>query len=319
MRKLVLLATYNGAAFLPAQLESILSQTHGWKLLVRDDGSSDGTKKIVSNRAADGTPVILMDDGQPRLGARSNFARLLEKAREMGADYCTLSDQDDVWLPSKLDEQFKQMKSLERKFPHCPILIHSDLEVVNQNLKIIHPSFMQYQKIHHESSNPLRVLLCQNFVTGSTVMMNRSLLQLALPVPKEALMHDWWLALCAAAFGRLEYYGMPLVKYRQHGNNEIGARNILQLLNPLKNNWHHHWSNGFDNLTRSILQAKALAERIRERDPENPHLLLVEEYASLMKLFPMNRIRKMHELEIHMQSFLRHMLMISRVLFSRGG
>jgi len=316
MSQYILLATYNGAAFLPEQLESIVSQAEGWKLLVRDDGSHDGTRKLLRNIVDKNSAVIVINDGLERLGAPGNFARLLEKAKEQGAGYCALSDQDDLWLPAKLAEQLTQIKVLEQKFPHCPILIHSDLEVVNRNLEIIHPSFMQYQGIHHEDVDPLSVLLCQNFVTGSTVMINRPLLDLALPVPKEVLMHDWWLALCAAVFGRLGYNRVPLVKYRQHGNNEVGARNMRHLMNPIKNNWHQHWSNGCDNLVRSILQARALAERIREHDPKNSHLHLVEEYASLMELSPMNRIRKVHELGIHMQSSLRHMLMISRLPFS---
>ncbi|OPX37363.1 MAG: hypothetical protein B1H11_06010 [Desulfobacteraceae bacterium 4484_190.1] len=316
MPKLILLATYNGAVFLPAQMESILSQADDWKLLVRDDDSTDGTQEIIRHQIAMGAPVRLIDDEPARLGARGNFARLLEKAGEMGADYCTLSDQDDVWLPGKLAEQFTRMKLLEQKFPHQPILIHSDLEVVNQTLEIIHPSFMRYQGIRHEAVNPLKVLLCQNFVTGSTVMINRPLLELALPVPREALMHDWWLALCAAVFGRLEYFEKPLVKYRQHRNNTVGARNLRRLMNPLRNNWKNHWSSGRDNLARSLFQARALAARIKEREPRNPHLQLAEEYASLMNLSPSKRIGAVQKSGIHMQSMARHALMLARLAFS---
>jgi len=319
MSQYILLATYNGSAFLPEQMESILSQAKGWKLLVRDDGSGDGTQEIIRNWAAKSTAITFIEDGLSRLGARGNFAQLLEIARQKGADYCALSDQDDIWLPSKLAEQLKQMNLLEQKFPHCPILLHTDLEVVNQNLDSIHPSFMHYQKIRHENSNPLNVLLCQNFVTGSTTMINQPLMDMALPIPQEALMHDWWLALCAAAFGKLEYYSQSLVKYRQHENNAIGAKNMLRLLNPLKNHWASHWSSGCDNLSASILQARALANRIRKCNPGNPHLRLVEEYASLIELSPINRIRKLKKSGIHMQSSLRHMLMIFRLLLPQKG
>jgi len=316
MAQYILLATYNGADFLPEQLESILSQADGWELLVRDDGSIDGTQELIRNQAAEGAPIVFIDDGQPQLGARGNFAQLLEIAKEKGADYCALSDQDDLWLPAKMAEQLNQMKLLEQKFPRCPILLHADLEVVNQNIDTIHHSFMSYQKIHHESSNPLNVLLCQNFVTGSTIMINQPLMEVALPIPEKALMHDWWLALCAAAFGRLEYCPKPLVKYRQHGNNAIGAKNIRQLINPLKNNWPSHWSRGCKNLAGSISQAKALAERIKERHPENPQLKLVEEYASLMSVSPLKRLKILKKSGIHMQSLLRHLVMIARLPFS---
>lgn len=319
MSKYILLATYNGNAFLSEQLESILSQADGWELLVRDDDSSDGTQNLIHNRVAKGAPIIFINDGKSQLGARGNFARLLEIAGQKGAEYCTLSDQDDLWLPSKLTKQLKQMKFLEQKFPHCPILLHTDLEVVNRNLESIHPSFMHYQGIRHEESNPLNVLLCQNFVTGSTAIINRALLDMALPIPEAALMHDWWLALCAAVFGRLEYNPQPTVKYRQHEHNVIGAKRIRRLMNPLKNNWLSHWAGGCVNLAGSILQARALAERIRKHDPQNPHLHLVEGYASLMELPPFKRIKAIKKSGIHMQSSLRYMLMISRLPFIHSG
>ncbi len=320
MTRLILMATYNGAAYLPAQLESILSQTHGWQLLVRDDGSRDRTVELLRARAAAGAPLTLVDDGNDspvHLGARDNFARLLQKAAELGAEYCALSDQDDVWLAGKLSRQLTHMKALEKKFPAIPILLHADLEVVNRNLERLHPSFMVCQGIRHEKREPLRVLLCQNFVTGSTVMINRSLLQLALPIPGEALMHDWWLALCAAAFGRLEFLDQPLVKYRQHHQNEIGVKNFRRLLQPRHRNWSRHWRDGAAHLEQSFLQARKLAEVIAARDPGNPWRRLVEEYAGISSLSPGKKILKLKELGIHMQSPVRQVLLLSRLLFAK--
>jgi hypothetical protein len=108
-----------------------------------------------------------------------------------------------------------------------PILVHLDLDVISEQLERIHPSFMGYQGLTHESRDPLRVLLTQNFVTGCATAINRPLLELATPLPVDVIMHDWWLALCAAACGRIEYLPHALFQYRQHDANQIEAEGFL--------------------------------------------------------------------------------------------
>jgi len=215
----------------------------------------------------------------------------------------------------KLSVQMETMLRLEHEFPAMPLLVYSDMSVVDASLKMIAPSFMNYQSIQHEY-NPIPILLAQNFVTGCTVMVNRKLLDIALPIPEEALMHDWWLALCAAVFGHIGFIDKPLVKYRQHGNNEVGAKHIGNFLNPMTGKWKEHWLEGRENLFNSMKQAQVLAERIRQHDPKNPNLALVEGYASLLGLSPFLRIRKLHQLGVHAQSNVRQMLLLSRLLFT---
>jgi len=159
-------------------------------------------------------------------------------------------------------------------------------------------------------------LLTQNFVTGCTVLVNRRLLDIALPIPEEALMHDWWLALCAAVFGHIGFVDKPLVKYRQHGNNEVGAKHFGDFLNPMTGKWKNRWYEGRENLFQSMKQAQALADRIREHDPDNPNLALVEEYASLYGMSPVKRIQRLHDLGVHAQSGVRQMLLLSRLLLT---
>lgn len=316
MDKLVLLATYNGSPFLQEQLDSIYSQSKGrdWQLLVRDDGSSDGSMEILQAYSTKYRNTFIVNDGLGQLGAKGNFSNLLEVARERDASCYCLADQDDVWRRDKIASQVECMRELTRAYPDKPLLIHSDLEVVDSGLYPLHRSFMRYQGIRHEDMAPLEVLLAQNFVTGCTVMINRPLLEVAVPIPEEALMHDWWLALCAAGLGHIAYVDKPLVKYRQHGKNEVGARRLLDYINPLRTNWFRHWSAGRENLQRSMAQAKALAQRIRLYDPSNPNIERIEGYASLAGLAPRQRLSALRALGVHAQSQIRHALLLSRLV-----
>lgn len=316
VERCILLATYNGGRFLAEQLESIYGQSEveDWHLLVRDDGSSDESRDILRACARKYGKMFLVEDGLGQLGAKGNFAHLLELARARGASFCCFSDQDDVWRRDKIALQAERMRELSAAYPNKPLMVHSDMEVVDAALGCLHRSFMGYQGIHHQGSDPLRFLLTQNFVTGCTVMINRALLEVATPVPEEALMHDWWLALCAASLGHIAYVDGPLLKYRQHGGNEVGAKRLHDYINPLKTKWFRQWSAGRGNLQRSMAQALALARRIRSYDPSNPHLERIERYASLAGLRPLRRLSALRQLGVHAQSQTRHALLLSRLL-----
>lgn len=220
----VLLATFQGAPFLSAQLDSLLAQTfQGFRILVRDDGSSDGTRQMLRDWAAahPGRMTILPDDGQ-RLRASGSFACLLGESR---APYVMFCDQDDVWLPDKIAVTLAAMRELERAHGrHTPALVNTDLKVVDSELRVTSESLWRYQRIHPERLRRLSRVLIQNFATGCTVMINRALADLALPIPAEAMMHDWWLALVATRFGRACSLDQPTILYRQHDRNDIGAR-----------------------------------------------------------------------------------------------
>ncbi|WP_145112328.1 glycosyltransferase family 2 protein [Gimesia panareensis] len=308
----IVMSTYNGARYIEQQIESILDQTcESWNLLIRDDNSSDRTSEILSHYERDRLSIVKSSDRQ---GVIQNFNQLLQLASDAECPYVALSDQDDVWDREKLATQLSLMQQLEAEQPDQPLLIHSDLEVVDQQLRQIAPSFMNYQGIQHETSDPLQVLLVQNFVTGCTVLVNRRLLELALPIPEETLMHDWWLALCAAAMGTIACVEAPLIRYRQHGRNEVGAKQFSRFLNPFRNNYYQLWNAGRAVLTQSLEQARALAERVRQFDSTNPHLPMIEEYAQLQQAGSLGRVKKIHQLRIHSQSKLRHQLMLSRLI-----
>jgi len=313
----ILMALFNGEHYLREQINSIIDQDYSdWRLNIRDDVSTDHSLKVVDGLAAIEKRIIIMNDEYGNLGAAKNFGKLIEYALKLDEAYFCFSDQDDVWMPDKLVKKLAKLKQLEEKHPGEPVLIHSDMMVVDQKLNMMASSFMDYQGIKNETNSPLEVLLAQNFITGCTVLMNRALLDVALPIPKDALMHDWWLALCAAVFGRIGYIDEPLVKYRQHDNNEVGAKRIRDFMNPLSGEWKKRWLEGKENLFQSMKQAEALAERIREHDPSNVHLTLVEEYVSLRRASPLERIKKIQLMGVHAQSSSRQVLLLSRLLLT---
>ncbi len=219
----ILLATRNGRTYLAQQLDSILCQTHTcWKLLVCDDGSTDGTRELLYEYIQTCPDRIRMvNSGPGRLGARGNFAFLLKHST---ADYVAFCDQDDCWLPEKLALTLEKMQELEKACgTDTPLLVHSDLRVVNEQGRVLSPSFWRRQQLDPVHSEYLNRLLVQNGVTGCTAMINGRLRELGRTMPEAAIMHDWWLALAAAAFGKVAHIRRATVHYRQHAANVIGA------------------------------------------------------------------------------------------------
>jgi glycosyltransferase involved in cell wall biosynthesis len=219
----ILLATYNGQKYLREQIDSILAQTNqDWQLLIRDDGSDDDTLSIIKDYAAEYSDrIMLIEDGCCHLGASLNFSRLLENST---AEYSMFCDQDDVWLEQKIQVSLDLMKTTERAYPNKPILVHSDLRIVNSKLKTIATSMWKYQGISPDIGNDANRVVFQNVATGCTIMINRKAKEISLPVPKEAIMHDWWIVANVAKRGKIVYVSDQLVLYRQHSNNLVGAK-----------------------------------------------------------------------------------------------
>ena len=221
----ILLATYNGAGYLPEQLASLERQSfRDWRLIFRDDGSTDGTVGLVRDWADTcGRPCIELRDLDRRVGPSESFSRLMAASDAPWFAFC---DQDDVWHPEKLATLLAAGQAVEAPDPTVPVLVHCDLEVVDQAMKTLHPSFWRYR--HNDAGlrsaaprDRIRLLM-QGTVTGCAAMGNASLRVATLPIPPEARMHDWWMSLVAAWTGRIVAVDTPLVRYRQHGGNTLG-------------------------------------------------------------------------------------------------
>jgi hypothetical protein len=262
----IVLAAYNGARFIREQIDSIRAQTWTqWRLLVRDDASTDGTVELLAELAgADSRITVLPSDGD-RLGPWQNFGFLLRHACERGCRYALFADQDDVWLEDKVERSLSLLRQHERTHGSAlPALVHSDLRVVDESLQPIHPSYREYQRVLYDRAEPLRTLLLHSASMGCTMAMNRSLLEFALPLP-DNVPHDWWLAQCAAAAGNVVEIPAPLVLYRQHGANVVGgpgARAPLRQLLAQPVAWVPRLFAAFRD---GLRQAATLSRRINER------------------------------------------------------
>jgi GT2 family glycosyltransferase len=279
-RTTIALATFHGARYLPAQLDSLAAQTFpDFSILARDDGSFDDTRPTLVAAARRDPRIEIFEDEAERLGAAGNYGRLLDAAFARGAERFFLCDQDDVWRPDKVEKQMAALDAAETEFGRqTPLLVHTDLEVAGRDLETIHPSFLKYQGLRHEAAEPLRTLCVQNFATGCTMLANRALIERALPIPEEAVMHDWWLAIVAAATGKLLFLPEATVRYRQHGGNRLGAQSYRRFLRRLPARlaqWNWDWSPDF---LATVRQVAALANRVADR-PAAQRLL--EEYLDI--------------------------------------
>lgn len=225
----ILMATYNGARYLRAQLDSLLNQQEqDWQLIVSDDGSTDETPQILAEYQARLPQKITLLSHAPTGSSRANFMLL---TRQAGAfDYVMYCDQDDVWLPQKVGMTLRKMREIEGDQRQVPCLVHSDLSVVDEELKLQQESFF-YSSMLRPDRDPLHYLVIQNIVTGCTMMINHALWQLAvLPCDESAMrMHDMWFALIASSLGRIGFVNRPTMLYRQHSGNVVGAKNVRSL------------------------------------------------------------------------------------------
>lgn len=218
----VVLATFQGEAFLDEQIDSILRQTLlPQRLLVADDGSEDGTlARLERWRRRSRLPIELLPASPRRLGSRGGFERLLAASR---APFVMPADQDDLWDPDKAQRLLHAMAGLERRWgADRPLLVHAGLRLIDRDGQPLAACFH-----HHQGLDPHRDgwldLALQNVVTGCACLLNRACIEQALPFPPEVVLHDWWLALVAASCGGLTYLERPCQSYRQHGRNLVGA------------------------------------------------------------------------------------------------
>lgn len=218
----ILLATYNGARFLEAQIDSLLLQRDvSFRILIRDDGSTDDTLRIVDRYRSAIPETIDLLSSSGNVGAKKNFEILLERST---APYVALCDQDDVWMPRKLQVLLGILREMEARYgSQTPLLAYSDLLVVDEDLRERHPSYWSYSGCDPEHTNLAR-LLVRNPVAGCASLVNRALVRASLPIPDEALVHDYWLTLVASTAGKIAAVREALVSYRQHRGNVIGAR-----------------------------------------------------------------------------------------------
>lgn len=277
----ILMATYNGEKYIEEQLDSILKQSNqNWVLYIHDDGSSDQTPQIILEYQNKYPDKICLLEGEKTGGAKNNFLYLTSQVE---APYYMYADQDDVWKPSKIELTIDVMKEEEKE---NPILVFSELEVVDENLNVIAEKMSAYQGLDCTKLSINRALI-QNVVTGCTMMMNRLLrdeMLKGLSQSESILMHDWWAYLIAARFGKVCFIEKSTIFYRQHSDNGVGARNA----NALRYKIGRMFSG--KEIRKSLIntrnQAKLFAELYEVNDES-----LVRKYAELGTKNKIERIR----------------------------
>ncbi len=228
----VLLATYNGEKYLPEQLDSILKQTYNdFKIYIHDDGSSDRTVDILHEYSEKYPDKIEILDGAPTGAAQKNFLYMLHKVEN---EYYMFSDQDDVWLPEKMEKLMKLVKKNETD-GSIPTLAFSDMKVVDKDLNVLDESFVYVNRLDTKHLS-FPYLICQNVVAGCTTLFNRALRDEALKYKNAGNIewHDWWIALIAAANDKLLYLNEKLSLYRQHENNTLGSEKDIGIKKNLE-------------------------------------------------------------------------------------
>ncbi|MBC7900224.1 MAG: glycosyltransferase family 2 protein [Saprospiraceae bacterium] len=221
----ILMSTYNGAAFLGPQIDSILGQSHSdFRLLIRDDGSTDDTVATINGYASKDSRIIYIVDERENLGAPASFMSLAALSE---APLFMLSDQDDVWLPDKISRTLGKMSEMSEKYrEETPLAVFTDLTVVDEKLDVISESFWKHQKLDPDLCRDWKKILAQNVVTGCTLMVNKAAVSVILPFALPGMMHDHWIAANVAKYGQIDYLSDPAVLYRQHSRNVEGVKHF---------------------------------------------------------------------------------------------
>ena len=221
---IILLSTYNGEKYLKEQLDSLFLQTYNdFNILIRDDGSTDKTKYILNEYEKNyPNKVQIIEDGIGNLGSSKSFMKLLEYSSD--CEYIMFCDQDDVWLPNKIKLSFQKIKEMEEAYgTDTPLLVFTDLFVVNEKLKILNQSFWNYQKLIPSVAKYWKKLLAQSIITGCTIIMNKSAKDVCLPFVLDEMIHDQWIGANVSKYGKIDFIDEQTILYRQHGKNVEGA------------------------------------------------------------------------------------------------
>lgn len=198
----IILCTYNGERFLEEQIRSIISQTYSnIEVIISDDCSTDATKAIINNyRNYNNIKVFFNEENK-------GFIKNFEVAAKLATgNFLAFSDQDDIWLPQKLEKLYNAISTYS--------LVYSDSKLIDDNGRYLNKKlsdFKNLKKTIHDS----RGFAFINVVSGHTILIKKELLVTALPIP-DVPYHDWWLAYQAANLNGIIFFSEALTLYRQH-------------------------------------------------------------------------------------------------------
>lgn len=284
-----MLLTFNGAAYLREQIESIIRQSYtNWQLLIRDDGSRDGTQRIIREYCLKYPDKIrCIEYARQNIGIANSAMQLLQHS---DADYLMFCDQDDIWLPEKVELMIRAIQKKEREYTGVPLLVHCEAIVVHNDLipveeiqtNAISAKINGYDKHATHFAN----LLFLNVVQAASMIMNKSLREklacLFHTNLDRNLIHDSIIASVASICGKIFFLNKALMYYRQHEKNAVGAAKIkmvdwLKLSEKERDNIRWNYYLRLNHPKMKLLRKKYMKEmdetkqRVFEHFDKNPN------------------------------------------------
>ena len=218
----ILLSVYNGEKYIREQVESVEKQTYqDFQIIIRNDGSKDGSDAVIEEMAGRYDNIKVIRDSRGNLGLSKTLEILIKASH---SEYFMFCDQDDNWMENKVQISIDKIKHVGEENGGKPILICTDSTCVNDNGKVIAPSFFRSQK-YVDVCDDTTKLAAMNIVQGNTCILNSFCKQYILPFPPYVL-YDHWCGIMISHYGIVKYIHQPTLWYRQHQCNVLGVNNV---------------------------------------------------------------------------------------------
>ncbi len=261
----VAMAVFNGEAYLSQQLDSILRQTYtNIEIIICDDCSTDNTIKILNQYQMKYTSIKIFQNSV-RLGFIKNFEKAITLCT---SDYIALSDQDDIWSAEKLQTSMEAMINKENELQNSPIMIHTDLSVIDERNNKVHNSYFYLKQYKLKAKKDLGHIVGHCGVMGNTVLFNKNLKDKILPFPESLEFHDYWIALVNELLGYRITIKKPLTHYRVHTSNTSNTKTKLETLSlSLSNFFQKNYIPAFLHTQREdIIKEVILRFKLQKKD-----------------------------------------------------
>ncbi len=305
------LCTFNGEQYLPELLDSLCNQKLlPFELIVSDDGSTDRTISILQDFQSISPFIVSLLINKNRQGVIRNFEVALGAC---SGEYIALCDQDDVWRSDKLEKLMNLIEKMEAEPGHGPYFVHTGLDLVDSRLNNMGVSFLEHQGLKVPVSEQYKTLIAQNYIPGCSTLFSSDLLDLALPIPEEAVMHDWWLALIASIAGEIRYNPSRTVLYRQHDKNHLGSDTRYSMKTLCKIVAVKPALRTIEkNFTASARQAIAASDRLTSNNIAIPDV--VSSYTNSLKSSKLRSFASIITGQVGRANFLRNVTLLMAIL-----